>query len=332
MKVADSIVSDIDMNDPTTLGFYTELMLFKGDPNRETHIFPSSVSPAERRVIHTLAHHMGLEHRSEGVGDMRQVQILRARPNHVQQTQQIHGSGAYFNESQKRGLNRAATIDFGESRASDPYYNHTLGRQGSGLLDIPGSPGLGGMSAQNLRAAKSFADLRSYTPSPAPSSASFPAGLTQNVARYNEYAGSSGTPNLTPTSAGGINPREDFLANNMNNMTLGGYDRQNAGRPNGGRIGQERDHNANAGPIGSQRPVNGNAYVESPWKNSNLESAIPERQPRGPTNDWGAGFRPRQNGHVHRGSGELVPNNDETSNVNKFQDSSDRNAQTTRFH
>lgn len=304
-------VHDIDMNDPITLGFYTDLMMFKTDVSRETHIFPSTVTPAERRIIHTLAHHMGLEHRSEGVGDMRQVQILRARSSHLpQSTQQAHpSSAAYFNESQKRGLNRAATIDFSESRVNDPYYNHTLGRQGSGLLDIPGSPGLGGMSAQNLRAAKSFADLRSYTPSPAPSSSSFPAGLTQNIARFGEYqmaTASSGTPNLTPTSAGGAPNRDDFIVNNMNNLNLGGFERQNGARSNGTRIGQEREnHTTTAGAIGSQRPSNGTNFDESPWKNTSLESALPERQPRGPGAEWGNGFvRPRQNGHMPRGSGK----------------------------
>jgi len=287
-------------------------MLFRKDSNREALVFPSSITPAERRIIHTLAHHMGLEHRSEGTGDMRQVQILKTRPNNITPPIPPLPSG-YFNESQRRGLNRAATIDFSEARGGDSgYYNHTLGRQGSGLLDVPGSPGLSGLSAaHNLRAAKSFADLRSYTPSPAPSTASFPVNLSQNISRYNEFnhsSATSGTPNLTPTSAGGpMNNRdESFLLNGLNNMSIG-YDRPNASRTNaGGRLGQDRDnHTPSAGLIGSQRPSNGN-FDENP---RNGASAVPERQPRGPGSEWGTGFsRPRQNGHVNRGSGELDPN------------------------
>ncbi|RAL58095.1 hypothetical protein DID88_010375, partial [Monilinia fructigena] len=55
-----------------------------------------------------------------------------------------------------------------------------------------------------------------------------------------------------------------------------------------------------AGPIGSQRPVNGN--LEDSSRSS--QSAVPERQPRGPTSDqWGSGFsRNRQSGHASKGS------------------------------
>lgn len=286
---------DIDLNDPTTLSFYTDLMLFKGDANRETLIFPTSITPEQRRTIHTLAHHMGLEHRSEGQAEMRQVQILKSRPTQISPpVPQLQS--AFFNESQRRGLNRAATIDFSESR--DPnYYNHTLGRQTSGLLDIPGSPGMNGL--QNLRAAKSFADLRSYTPSPVPSTASFPAGGAQILPRYDYGPGhsgsaASGTPNITPTSAGGLGSRDnEFLLNGMASMNLGFN--SGAGRANA------------AGPIGS-RPVNGN-YEENPRNGS---TAAPERQPRGPGSEWAPGFsRPRQNGHVTRSSADLELNSGE---------------------
>jgi len=291
------------LNDPQTLAFYNELMLFKNSTDREHLIFPTTTTPQDRRTIHTLAHHMGLEHRSEGAGDTRCVMILKTRTSNISPPapQQI----SYYNES-RRGLNRAATVDFSEVR--DTYHSHTLGRQASGLLDIPGSPGLSGLTpAQNLRAAKSFADLRSYTPSPVPSSASFPANLAQNVSRYAEYAqasASGNTPNLTPTSGNDRSARDEaFLATSMSGMGL--YERSTQSRVhNTGRIGQERElHNTNAGAIGSQRPVNGNNYDEQ----RNGTSTIPERQPRGPGAEWGgANFsRPRQNGHVNRGSGEL---------------------------
>jgi hypothetical protein len=297
---------ELDLNDPTTLSFYTELMLFKGDANRETLIFPTTITPEQRRTIHTLAHHMGLEHRSEGQAEMRQVQILKSRPTQISPPVPQLQSG-FFNESQRRGLNRAATIDFSESR--DPnYYNHTLGRQTSGLLDIPGSPGMSGL--QNLRAAKSFADLRSYTPSPVPSAASFPAGAAQNVPRYAENYGqahttaASGTPNITPTSAGGLNSSN----NRDNEFVLNGI----AGLNLGFNSGTARTNTA--GPIGS-RPLNGN-YEEAPRNGST--TAVPERQPRGPGSEWAPGFsRPRQNGHVNRSSADLDLNTGEGSWENR---------------
>ncbi|KAF8861514.1 hypothetical protein BDZ45DRAFT_740287 [Acephala macrosclerotiorum] len=311
---------DIDLNDPTTLGYYNELLVFKSS-DRETLIFPSTVIPADRRIIHTLAHHMGLEHRSEGQGDTRCVQILKHRANAISPPSSHQYSS--YNETQRRGLARAATIDFSETRDNPGYHNHTLGRQGSGLLDIPGSPGMGGLSTNhNLRAAKSFADLRSYTPSPAHSTASFPVGLTSNIQRYTDNYGpgsaASGTPNHTPTSAN----RDDAfaLSNGMSNMNL--Y----SSRSNvTGRIGQERETTSNAGPIGSQRPINGNTFNED---NARTGTSV-ERQPRGPGNDWGVGggfSRTRQNGHVNRGSGELDLNSFENGwDDNRAQDSSDRN-------
>jgi RNA recognition motif-containing protein len=325
-------IAGVDMNDPSTLGYFTELTVFKTDSNREILVFPSTVSPHDRKIIHTLAHNMGLEHRSEGAGDSRCVQIFKTRQSTISPA--VPSIPQTFYNNERRGLNRAATIDFAERRENEAgYYPHTLGRQGSGLLDIPASPGLGLSAAHNLRAAKSFADLRSYTPSPAQSVASYPTNPSQNIARYTDYGHSSaasGTPNLTPTSAGGqMNDRNDaFLVNGLNSMTIG-FDRP-AGRSNG-RIGQERDnHPSNAGPIGSHRPVNGNNYDES---SRNGTSAVPERQPRGPVSEWGSGFsRPRQNGHRNQGSGELDLNSIERDwDDNRVQDSSDRNT-NGRYH
>jgi hypothetical protein len=309
-------------------------MLFKNTEGKETLIFPSTVSPTDRRIIHTLAHHMGLEHRSEGSGDTRCVQILKRGMAISTPVPQAQNHFNYNDSRRQPQLNRAATIDFSETREAGYHGNHTLGRQSSGLLDVPGSPGMN-TAAHNLRAAKSFADLRSYTPSPVPSTASFPVGLTQNISRYTDYGHSSaasGTPNLTPTSAGGgINARdESFLVGGMNSMSL--YERPSANRS--GRIGQEREpHTTSAGPIGSQRPNgNSNNYEETP---RNGASAVVERQPRGPGSDWGAGsgFRPRQNGHANRGSGELDLNSYDMSwDDNRAQDSSDRNGATSRFN
>jgi RNA recognition motif-containing protein len=303
--LTNSSEKDVDLNEPATLAFYTELTIFKNDNMRETMVFPNSITPDERRVIHTLAHHMGLEHRSEGAGENRQVLILKMRNTPVPQI----SSGPYYNES-RRGLNRAATVDFTENRSLDSNYSDiSLRRQGSHLLDIPGSPGGGGLSAaHNLRGAKSFADLRSYSPSPVASTASFPTNLAQNASRYTETyqnTNTSGTPTLTPTSAGGMGGRDELLSS-MSSLALGND------RP----IGARANYTPSAGPIGSQRPVNGN-YDES---SRNGASAVPQRQPKGPSGaDWNQGFsRSRQNGHMNRGSGELdLSTVDKTSDTNR---------------
>ncbi|TAQ86256.1 hypothetical protein B7494_g5434 [Chlorociboria aeruginascens] len=286
----------LDMNDRKTLEYYTKISVFQAAEAQEALAFPSDVSPADRRIIHTLAHNMGLEHRSEGTGDMRQVQLFKKRPsNNISPPVQLFHHSDPYNES-RRVLNRAATFaTFDLSRPSDPTHYPALARQRSDRLDVNASPGIGSMSAaQNLRGAKSFADLRSYTPSPVPSSASFPQVLTQNaqnVARYENYtmsSANSGTPNITPTSARDMT-HEEYLTDSMSALNI--YNQQNQTRlPNAGAIGT---------PIGTQRS-NGN--FEENLRNG---SALPERQPRGPpATDWGNGFsRPRQNGHNQRGSG-----------------------------
>ena len=300
----------VDLNDPTTLSYFSDLNLFTHDSSRDTLVFPAGMPPKERRDIHEMAQGMGLYHRSDGNGDNRHV-IISKNKNTI--TPQVQPTPTYsWNSENRRGLARAATIDFSEARESGGHYSHhTLGRQASDLLNIPGSPGLSGLNPQNphnLRAAKSFADLRSYTPSPVPSTASFPVTLGQNVARYAEYphgqtSAASGTPNLTPTSGRDAHRDDAFLLNGMGSMSIS--DRPTASRTNlPGRLGKEREnYTSNAGPVGSQRPSNG-VYEESP---RNGVSAVPERQPRGPGAEWGTtGFsRPRQNGHVNRGSGEL---------------------------
>lgn len=70
-----NLLEDIDLNDPQTLAFHNQLLLFSQERDRPTLIFPSSITPSQRRVIHTLAHHMGLYHESEGTGENRQVLI-----------------------------------------------------------------------------------------------------------------------------------------------------------------------------------------------------------------------------------------------------------------
>ena len=325
------LITPVDLNDPTTLSYFSELNLFAHDSNRDTLVFPAGIPPKERRDIHEMAQGMGLYHRSDGNGDNRHV-IISKNKNTI--SPPVQPTPTYsWNSENRRGLARAATIDFSEARESSGHYSHhTLGRQASDLLNIPGSPGLSGLNPHNphnLRAAKSFADLRSYTPSPVPSTASFPVTLGQNVARYADYphgpsSAASGTPNLTPTSGRDGHRDDAFLLNGMGSMTIG--DRPTASRTNlPGRLGQDRENYiSSAGPIGSQRPTNG-VYDDTP---RNGVSAVPERQPRGPGAEWGtSGFsRPRQNGHLNRGSGELDLNRiTRAFDDNNSQDSSDRN-------
>jgi RNA recognition motif-containing protein len=323
-----------DLNDPQQLEYYNQLMLFKANQERSHLVFDSTKTPTERAIIHMLAHHMNLEHRSEGQGDSRCVVVTKRDALITPPVSQLPQSFAF--DSTRRVLNRAATCDFGEYR--ETLHGHSLARQTSGMLDIPASPGLNGLSApHNLRAAKSFADLRSYSPSPSQSNSGFPSSLAQTAQKFitDHNQSTTGTPSLTPTSGGGMSNHEDYLVREMNGMNLRGvdttvgtigYERPSNSRskPNS-RIGQERETSSkSAGPIGSQRPVNGHSYEDKPRNGS---TSVPERQPRGPGGDWGGFSRPRQNGHANRGSGELDLNSfDMGWDDNRAQDSSDRNA------
>lgn len=309
------------MNDPQTLEFYTELAMFKRDESREILVFPPHISPEHRRSIHVLAHHMGLEHQSMGEADARQVTVLKRQPSPT-----INAPPAASTlDMHKRGLSRAATFDFAadrESRSVSNHYAHVMGRQNP-TLEIPGSPD-GSNIPNNLRAAKSFADLRSFTPSPSQASSSYlaPGGNMGGAAaaRFGDYMSAGGHPG-NPGTPG---PREhNALLSSLNNLNLGAFD-SNA---------LQSQARTTPGPIGSQRPGAGGANAKG----------APERQPRGPDWENPAGFagRGRANGHVPRGSGMLRPLSPHLyrrTNANCPVDSSDNGARVnpgsggSRYH
>ncbi|KAE8354568.1 hypothetical protein BDV28DRAFT_156076 [Aspergillus coremiiformis] len=303
---------EVDLNDSTTLSYYSQLLLFKEDSGRDTLVFPSNLSPVQRRTVHTLAHNMGLGHASRGSGEQRQVHVFKVAPGtNVSPPLSSIPAAVQPAETARRGLNRAATIDFSEARNEAPGPYGTLRGQPSGFLGVLDSPGNFG-NAQNLRAAKSFADLRSYTPSPVPSSASFPAALQSNGARLQHYDGatsgaSSNTPTLTPAPSGsslGMQRDDNLLVNSLSSLSLG----TGIGGPSSsprrlrGMFSWEQpeSQSSSAGPIGSNRSIGVGFDGQS-------QERVPIRQPRGPMPEKGPGFR-RQNGHQSRGSDELRTN------------------------
>ena len=301
------------MNDPQTLDYYSQLLLFRDDLGKEALIFSSNLTPQQRRIVHTLAHLMQLAHVSRGNGDQRQVHVFRAPPGSnisppIPQLPTLHGDVA-----RGRVLNRAATTDFSEARCSDPgMYNTLRGQQSSGFLGIPDSPGGFGVQ-QNLRAAKSFADLRSYTPSPVPSSASFPPALQSNIAKFQDFGPGNAaamTPTLTPTASGsalGQHRDDGLLVNGLGSMSLGHSLGPNSGSPRRLRGAFPWDPDSQGpptGPIGSNRNFSLNNHDDQ--SRDRGQQSLPTRQPRGPAVERGPGFsRGRQNGHQNRGSDEL---------------------------
>lgn len=288
--------TDIDMNDPVTLEFYTQLTIFKTNTEPETLIFPQDLPPEHRRLIHTLAHHMGLLHTSHGVGEQRQVHVQRPAPG-------SNISPPNHNVNARQGLVRTSTTDYGEGRPYDgPNYAQLRGQASVGLLDVGDNNAFGRQENSNLRNAKSYADLRSWSPSPAPSTASFPAALQTNGTRLHAIGDTAGsnTPTLTPVasnSAIGIGRDEPFLISGFNSMNLGNNTknqtsprRQRSNFFNSTSTWEDQSSYQATAPIGSKRTVSIGA------------ENLPMRQSRGPTSNSAIGFRGRHNG---RGSDEL---------------------------
>ncbi|KAH8884921.1 hypothetical protein GQ53DRAFT_374787 [Thozetella sp. PMI_491] len=295
---------DIDLNEPETLAFYTELTIFANDPDREILVYPTDITPQQRRTVHILAHNLGLEHRSVGEGQNRQLHVIKntatgVSPTAIQSTMHLN-AGSGLSDAHRRGLSRAATIDFADARGGNAHgqYN-TIGRgAGKPMLAVPtaDSP----ENAMNLRGVKSFADLRSYTPSPSPSITGYPqanGGLGGNaLMNFGEYglAQNQASSLTTPTTPGGTassDAQTMLLSSNMASMNLG------EGSFAAGQLRPQQ----NPGAIGSQRPgMNGKS------KQPPSQRTVPDRQPLGP-NDWpetvgGFGGRGRANGHIQRGS------------------------------
>ena len=318
------IFVEVDMNDAQTLTFYSELLIFKRDPSREVFIFPSTLTPVQRRIVHTLSHNMGLFHVSHGSGEQRQVHVFRSQPGANGSPLESAPTSIPMSDSARRGLNRAATIDFSEARAEAPTpfssgrgnNNNTTTNSSAFLNVMDSSGGIG--NPQNLRAAKSIADLRSFTPSPVPSSASFPAALQANGGRFaafdNSTSGASNTPTLTPTPGSSLNiqrPEDNLLVSSLGGLSLGtsvsggtsgsphrlrgmfSWEGQPQGQQGQQQQSQEAPSPANA-PIGSNRSI---GFEQS-------QERVPVRQPRGPAPERGSGFR-RQNGHQTRSSDEI---------------------------
>jgi hypothetical protein len=287
---------EVDLNDPQVLQFYSQLLLFKESPERESMTFPPTLSPSQRRIVHTLAHQLQLMHLSKGSNDQRQVHIFKVHDNPnlsppMPQIPQNHGG----EQPGRRGLNRAATTDFSDVRASEGFL-HAFGRQASSnFLGFQDSPG-GSLTAHNLRAAKSYADLRSFTPSPAPSTASHPIGRLGGNLDGMSF-GTSTNPTGTPT-AGSMSQRDEaLLEREMGRMQIG----SGFGQSGSPRALRQMTSWENPGPIGGHRSF-GVTYDDQ-----SRERGLPLRQPRGPIPERGSGFpsRTRQNGHQGRGSDEL---------------------------
>ena len=294
------IYLDVDMNDPRTLELYTEMMIFQRDTAREVLIYPATLEPQERRTVHTLAHNMGLAHTSRGNGDQRQVHIYRVAPGTNVSPPALSG-GFSANDGLRQTLGRSSTGDIAHDRYEGvPNYGNNngilRGQSSVGLLDV--DTGYGRNADNNLRNAKSFADLRTWSPSPGQNSAGFPAALQDNGARLQRQQQQTmvdGTNGNNPNGHGsndiqGRAPADaSFLISGMSNMNVTNGSNTSPRRQRslfGAGDWNDSSNYQSTGPIGSKRAVS---------MGPNNQENAPIRQSRGPTSSNAIGFR-RTNG------------------------------------
>ncbi|RUO96042.1 hypothetical protein BC936DRAFT_142718 [Jimgerdemannia flammicorona] len=67
----------LDLNNPETLKFYDQLILFRGDIARDEFVFPKTLGTAQRRAIHLISEKLNLYHYSDGEGEDRQLHIVK---------------------------------------------------------------------------------------------------------------------------------------------------------------------------------------------------------------------------------------------------------------
>lgn len=286
-------VTDFDMNDPLVLNYFSKLIVFQNDPGQGDVLTFSPNIPAEhRKLIHGLAHQLNLGHESQGLGEQRQVQVFRFP------TGSSPPESSQSMEYGRRGLNRSATTDFND--AKDPGFFGPLGRQASGYLGFPEhNSGSSAGATRDLRGAKSFADMRSYSPSPSQLNASFPTGLASNVARYSgeppQTSPGQRTSGVSPAPLGSGNT--ESILSGLGNLSLNPPSGFGARAPSPQRLRpmMSWDRGETPGPIGGHRSMSANQ--------GDLRNGVAGRQPRIPMTN--SGFSRRGDGQSSRGSDEL---------------------------
>ncbi|CAG8498963.1 9465_t:CDS:2 [Paraglomus occultum] len=87
--------TNLDLNDPETLKFYDQVIIFRDDKSREELAFSKTLTPSQRRTVHLIAQKLGLFDYSEGDGDEKVLRIVRKPASaaiNIKQTPSRNGS------------------------------------------------------------------------------------------------------------------------------------------------------------------------------------------------------------------------------------------------
>lgn len=275
--------------------------------------------------MHTIAHTLDLDHDSSGDQGSRKVRVSKpAYFENISPTNNVDYNGAMQNmrhNSHDAGHDNPLVSGFSQPPLMNPrpyderLYNTTLrGQHSTSLLSVgvPDSPLGFGSRGDNLRAAKSHADLRTV-PSPSPSPSLSQSGYG-GQSRFEQFFSQNSASSQTSTMTNSAAPREDnAIVNGFGNMTIGATASAQSS-PRNLRTMWSRDsdsfaaattnNNNNAGAVGSNRSISTNF---DDGNNANGRGPNhPARQPRGPAGTTAFSRpAPRQNGHQQRSSDEL---------------------------
>ncbi|CAG8529391.1 122_t:CDS:2, partial [Diversispora eburnea] len=90
-----SPVDQLDLNDPETLKFYDQVIIFRDDKSRDELVFSKTLTPTHRRTLHLIAQKLSLYHYNEGDGEDRILKIVRKPASaaiNIKQTPSRNGS------------------------------------------------------------------------------------------------------------------------------------------------------------------------------------------------------------------------------------------------
>ncbi|KAG0141495.1 hypothetical protein CROQUDRAFT_663759 [Cronartium quercuum f. sp. fusiforme G11] len=118
-------VKELDMNDPQTLELYSRIVIFKEDNFRDEFSFAKSLTSLQRRIVHQIAKKLGLDHRSEGIGEERFVVVSKPQKNNNLKIKKSMPNLRRLNNEEKnyKSLNER------KSNINLRYYNQNLDQQ-----------------------------------------------------------------------------------------------------------------------------------------------------------------------------------------------------------
>jgi len=89
----------LDLNDPETLKFYDQVIIFRDDKSREELVFPKTLTNAHRHTLHLIAQKLQLYYYSEGDGDDRVLKIVRKPASAAINIKQTSRNGSFGKRS-----------------------------------------------------------------------------------------------------------------------------------------------------------------------------------------------------------------------------------------